>query len=154
MKVKKEKSCGCIIIKDNKVLLIQSTKSTFFWGFPKGHVEGNETELETATREVKEEVGLDVEINKNKRYEFDYITDNGIDKTVVLYLAKPKSEKIVIQESEVKEAGWYDFNNALDMLSFDDLKSVFKEFMEEIWKNFIKMSIYQPENIEVISKMC
>lgn len=95
-------------------------------------MEGNETELETATREVKEEVGLDVEINKNKRYEFDYITDNGIDKTVVLYLAKPKSEKIVIQESEVKEAGWYDFNNALDMLSFDDLKSVFKEFMEEI----------------------
>lgn len=35
MKVKKEKSCGCIIIKDNKVLLIQSTKSTFFGGFQK-----------------------------------------------------------------------------------------------------------------------
>lgn len=33
----REKSCGCIITKDNKVLLIKQTKG--HWGFPKGHVE-------------------------------------------------------------------------------------------------------------------
>ena len=73
----REKSCGCIIINKNKVLLIKQTKG--HWGFPKGHVEKDETEIETAIREVKEETGLDVkypkicgikwwEVSKNKRY--------------------------------------------------------------------------------------
>ena len=54
--MKHEKSCGCIIIEDKKVLLIKQTNG--IWGFPKGHVEENETELQTAEREVKEETGL------------------------------------------------------------------------------------------------
>ncbi len=37
----KEKCCGCIIIDNNKVLLVQQNQE--FWGFPKGHVEGDET---------------------------------------------------------------------------------------------------------------
>ena len=49
--MEKEKSCGAIIIKNKKVLLIQQTDG--FWGFPKGHVEQNETDEQTATREVK-----------------------------------------------------------------------------------------------------
>ena len=40
--MKKEKSCGTIIIENNKVLLIQQTDNA--WGFPKGHVENNEKE--------------------------------------------------------------------------------------------------------------
>ena len=50
--MKHEKSCGCIIIEDKKVLLIKQTNG--IWGFPKGHVEKNETELQTAEREVKQ----------------------------------------------------------------------------------------------------
>ena len=65
MNLKKEKSCGCIIIKDNKVLLVYEKRRNF-WGFPKGHMEDGENEIETALREVKEEVGLDVEINIEK----------------------------------------------------------------------------------------
>ena len=64
--LEKEKSCGCIIIENGKVLLIQQTKG--HWGFPKGHVEAFETESETAIREVKEETNLDVKIDENKRY--------------------------------------------------------------------------------------
>ena len=60
--LKKEKACGCIIIENGQVLLIQQTEG--HWGFPKGHVEEGETELETAIREVKEETNLDVEVDK------------------------------------------------------------------------------------------
>lgn len=35
--MKYEKSCGCIIIKDGKVLLVKQQKG--HWDFPKGHVE-------------------------------------------------------------------------------------------------------------------
>ena len=74
----REKSCGCIITKDNKVLLIKQTKG--HWGFPKRHVEKNETEIETAIREVKEETNLDVEVDANKRYTMEYVTDKGKNK--------------------------------------------------------------------------
>lgn len=74
--MKCEKSCGCIIIEDGiKVLLVKQTKG--HWIFPKGHVEADETEMETAIREVKEETNVDVEVEGNKRYTMRYVTDKG-----------------------------------------------------------------------------
>lgn len=60
----KEKSCGCIILKDEEVLLIgtRDDSGKMFWSFPKGHQEDGETDIETAIRETKEETGLYVEI--------------------------------------------------------------------------------------------
>ena len=91
----REKSCGCIIINKNKVLLIKQTKG--HWGFPKGHVEKNETEIETAIREVKEETNLDVEIEANKRYTMEYVTDKVTLKKVVLFIAKCTGGEIKAQ---------------------------------------------------------
>lgn len=131
MELKKEKSCGCIIIKDNKVLLINEIHGNF-WGFPKGHMENGETEIETALREVKEEVGLDVKIDTDKRYVLNYIIDNKIDKTTVLYVAEPISDKIVMQESEIDNVKWCSFDEALDLLTFDDWKKVLREVINEL----------------------
>jgi bis(5'-nucleosidyl)-tetraphosphatase len=83
----KEVSCGTIIIKDNKVLLIKSLKDEY--GFPKGHMENEETEIETAIRETKEETNINVKIINNKRYVINYIVKNNIHKDVIYYLAKP-----------------------------------------------------------------
>lgn len=134
MGLRKEKSCGCIIIKDNKVLLIYE-KTAQYWGFPKGHMESGESEIETAIREVKEEVGLDVEIEIDKRYVLNYVIDGKINKETVLYKATPKNEEIVTQESEIEKTEWCDFNKALDMLNFDNLKEVFKRVVEDIETN-------------------
>ena len=81
----REKSCGCIIINKNKVLLIKQTKG--HWGFRKDMSKKDETEIETAIREVKEETNLDVEIEANKRYTMEYVTDKGTLKQVVLFIA-------------------------------------------------------------------
>lgn len=56
-----EKSCGTIILNENKILLIQQKKSGNY-GFPKGHMKNNETEIETAIRETKEETNIDVTV--------------------------------------------------------------------------------------------
>ena len=66
-----EKSCGCIIFNHHKILLVKQT--TGDWGFPKGHIEANETEEETAIREVKEETGLDVVLVNDKKYMTEYL---------------------------------------------------------------------------------
>lgn len=131
MNLKKEKSCGCIIIKDKKVLLVYE-KNRNFWGFPKGHMEDGETEIETALREVKEEVGLDVEIDKKRRYTLNYVIGNEIDKTTVLYIAKAKNEKTIMQESEIENTKWCSFEEALNMLTFDDWKDMFKKVIDDI----------------------
>ena len=99
----KEKSCGCIIIKDNKVLLVCEKRRNNFWGFPKGHIEHDETEVETAKREVQEEVGLNVEVDESKRYEIKYIVDDRIEKTAVFYLARAISDEITKQEVEIAD---------------------------------------------------
>ena len=126
--LEKEKSCGCIIIENGKVLLIQQTKG--HWGFPKGHVEAFETEGETAIREVKEETNLDVKIDENKRYTMEYITDKGTFKQVVLFIAKKISGDEKFQESEIKSMKWMTYEDAVKMITYDNTRELFKK----IWK--------------------
>ena len=123
----KEKSCGCIIIEKDKVLLIQKTKG--HWGFPKGHVEIGETEIETAIREVKEETNLDVKINENKRYTMEYITDKGTLKQVVLFIAKKINENEKYQKSEIKSMKWMKFDDAIKTITYDHTRELFKKIL-------------------------
>ena len=92
-----EKCCGCIVFNNDKVLLVFQRKSKC-WSFPKGHVENNETEIETALREVKEETGIDVNIEASKRYELTYKINNSTNKNVVYFIARPLNANVKIQE--------------------------------------------------------
>lgn len=125
--MKFEKSCGCIIIENSKVLLIKQIKG--IWGFPKGHVEKDETELETAIREVKEETNIDVEVQEDKRYTMNYKTDKGADKEVVLFLAKKIGGDIKPQESEVSVIEWLDFDEAIKKISYENTKELFRKVL-------------------------
>ena len=126
---KMEKSCGCIIINDDKVLLIKQTKG--HWGFPKGHVEKDETEIETASREVNEETNLDVEIDASKRYTMKYTTDNGKIKEVVLFIAKCIGGEIKAQECEIDDIMWLDFDKAVEMITYDNTRELFREILKK-----------------------
>lgn len=127
--MKYEKSCGCIIIENNKVLVIKQTNG--IWGFPKGHVEGNETEIQTAMREIKEETNIDVKIDETKRYVMNYVTDKGKNKDVVLFLAKQVGGELKKQEEEILEIEWLNYEEALQKLSYDNTKELFKAVMKE-----------------------
>lgn len=122
--LRKEKSCGCIVIDEGKVLLIKQTKG--HWGLPKGHVEENETEKETALREVKEETNYDVEIVGDHRFVERYITDTGIDKEVVYFIAKKVGGDAEKQEAEVTDIKWCSFDEAIDTVTFDNMKELLK----------------------------
>ena len=129
----KEKSCGCIIIRDNEeVLLVCEKRRNNFWGFPKGHIEHDETEAETATREVLEEVGLKVEIDESKRYEMKYIVEDRIDKTAVFFVAKPITEEIKKQECEIADVKWCKFYEAMELLTYDNSKELLRKVIDDI----------------------
>ena len=115
--MKQEKSCGCIIVDDQKVLLISSKdeNGNIFWSFPKGHQEAGETDFETAIRETKEETNLDVEIIDDKPIMTSHLVKNDTaNKTVLLFLSKlvTKGQQIQAQEDEVENIEWVNFIKA------------------------------------------
>ena len=63
--MKKEISCGAVIARQTEngreILLIRHVNGGH-WAFPKGHMEGNETESETALREIREETGREMTV--------------------------------------------------------------------------------------------
>ena len=139
--MRKETSCGCVIFDKethSKVLIVYE-KRRDFWGFPKGHVESGETETQTALREVKEEVGIDVKILEPKfRYVTNYITENGqIDKTSIYYIAETIDEaKIKNQEAEIEDSKWATIDEAKKLLTYDNCKEVLNKACDDI-KNLI-----------------
>ena len=121
--MKYEKSCGAILWRNNngtrEYLLILNRKGNAFghWGFPKGHVEGNETETQTAIREIFEETGLMVVFNGKERFVSHYSPKPGIEKDAVYFLATVRNkQEVTLQKEEVTEYRWCDFKEAKNLL--------------------------------------
>lgn len=131
----KEKSCGAVIFRkqQNKYqyVLVQQKYGLHF-GFPKGHVEKNESEIMTACREVKEETGLDIEIFDQIREQTRYSPRPGVIKDVVYFLAKAKSHILNKQEEEIADAIWVDESDVLSKLSYKTDKQLFKVITDKI----------------------
>lgn len=60
---------GCAIISDNNELLVLFKTKHQHWEFPGGKVESGETLEEAARREVREELGVEVNITRYLDYE-------------------------------------------------------------------------------------
>ena len=128
--MKYEKSCGAVIFDGDKILVIQQVKG--HWGFPKGHVEEGETEVQTATREIKEETNLDVEIDETHRYVEHYSPEEGIEKDVVFFIAKKIGGEVKVQEEEVKDTEWLLPNDAMERLTFDTSRNILSKVMKDL----------------------
>ena len=128
--MKYEKSCGAVIFDGDKVLVIQQVKG--HWGFPKGHVENGETEIETALREIKEETNLDVEINENYRYIERYSPDKDIEKDVVFFIAKKIGGDIKVQEEEVITTEWLSPREAAERVTYESSRKIMNEVIKDL----------------------
>ena len=131
--MEKEKSCGAIIYNNNKEVLIVKHNAGH-WDFPKGHMEYQEDEFQTAIREVKEETNLDVELFKEYRYEIHYSPKENVDKTVVFFLAKNTSNTLVKQDCEIQNIGWFEYKEALNILTYDIAKELLKKSYSDLDK--------------------
>ena len=127
--MKKEKSCGCIILDNNMVLLVKHNAG--HWDFPKGHVENNETEEQTAIREVKEETNIDVEIIPGYRYVIQYSPKENVIKDVVFFIAKKFSNNIKAQESEISIVEWVDIDTAFTQITHTDSKKLLMQVKKD-----------------------
>ena len=122
-----EKSCGAIVYRkhhgNTEILLIRHIKSGY-WSFPKGHVEKGETEVETATREIKEETNIDVLVDSGFRETVSFFPRRDINKTVVYFVAKAISNEARPQEDEISEIRWVEIGQALSHLTYENDKLI------------------------------
>lgn len=119
-----EKSCGAVIFRradEIEYLLILNKKGDAegHWGFPKGHVENNETELQTAKREILEETGLSPKFINGFRAVSQYSPSSDISKDAVYFLAECGDEEITIQKTELADYKWCRLCEALETLTYD-----------------------------------
>lgn len=122
-----EKSCGAIVYRkfhgNTEILLIKHINSGH-WSFPKGHVENGETEMETAKREIKEETAIDVMIDPTFRETVTYSPKKDTVKVVVYFLARAKNVDFTPQESEISEIRWVDISYAVNILSYENDRTI------------------------------
>ncbi|CAM2921974.1 NUDIX domain-containing protein [Hathewaya histolytica] len=125
-----EKSCGAVVYSsingDLEFLIVKHRLSTH-WGFPKGHVEKDETEEETALREIYEETGLKVKLDNNFRISTKYHPRKNTLKEVVYFLGESNTKSVKLQEEEIGEHMWVDFNTAMNLLTFKNDKKMIKK---------------------------
>lgn len=122
-----EKSCGAIVYRkfhgNTEILLIKHVNSGH-WSFPKGHVEGDETELETAHREIMEETGVDVILDSSFRETVSYSPKKDTQKVVVYFLAKAKNFDYTPQVEEIADIKWVDIGHASHVLTYENDKVI------------------------------
>lgn len=130
----KEVACGCVPWRKGKggnieVLMILRTRG--FWEFPKGKQEKDENDMQTASRELKEETNLtgDVSIKDVIHKEYVFKRDGvRIEKTVRLYLCKvPENAKVKIQKKEVSDFIWLPLEDCSQQATYPEMKEAARQ---------------------------
>lgn len=124
-----ESSFGIIPLRQSErgweVLLVQLHAG--HWGFPKGHSNEGEEPFATASRELFEETGLQVEtLLSDNMFEESYrYLREGVqrDKNVGYFIAEV-SGKLARQQLEVKDAKWVAWNEVEDFITFNELAAL------------------------------
>ena len=136
--VNKEFSAGAVIFKreGSEILffIIYSNRNKI-WGFPKGHVEGGETEKEAALREIKEETGLDnlhfIE-NFTEKVMYEIISkrlpfkSERIEKYVTYFLCEIKNQDIIVDNREITDYRFLPLNEAEKIIKFRNLTIILR----------------------------
>lgn len=126
-----EKSCGAVVYTmiDGvpHYVIIQQVRG--FYGFPKGHMEGEETEEETALREIFEEVHLRPTLIPGFKRSDKYLLPRkkNVMKHVVFFLATYQDQEIEIKRDELIGARLMKYEDAINRLYHANLKKILTE---------------------------
>jgi len=130
-----ENSCGAIVFNENteKILLVKMHNGN--WGFPKGHIEKDETKEETAIREVLEETNVRIKIIPDFEREIKYIPNEKTIKKVTIFMGITQDEEVTIDTFEIEDFKWCTYEEALKLVTY----KLQKDVLENARKVFIKL---------------
>jgi 8-oxo-dGTP pyrophosphatase MutT (NUDIX family) len=117
-----------------KYLLIRDSYKN--WGFPKGHLEGDESPAQAALRETAEETGLDHLILQGPIRVIDWhfrFRGRHIHKYCHFFLFESPHGEVCPQVDEgITACQWRPLSEALELLSYDNARGVLKRAGEMV----------------------
>ena len=103
-------------------IVICNIKASSTWGLPKGTPDSDETREQTALREVREETGLEVDIEgyiDSVDYWFVRTAERvRYHKTVIFYLMSPTGGDMSLHDHEFDVVQWLPAEEALKTLTY------------------------------------
>lgn len=98
-----------------------------YWGLPRGHVENNETTLQAAIREIKEETGITelnycLDLGTYTRSTFnEFGQPNGYElKNMTFFYFQTIQNELSLQDPDITDAGWFEVAVAKAKLTNED----------------------------------
>ena len=138
---------GGIIEKNGKVLLVQEKAQKCYgkWNLPAGHLEPNESIMQAAIREIKEETGCDVELTgiatlANRIVGNDIIIE-------IIFSTKIVNENIKFNPEEQLDVKWWNIEDILNNMD-DKLKNI--NFIKQPIKNIKENKIGTLDIVNII----
>ena len=138
---------GGVIEKDGKVLLVQEKQEICYgkWNLPAGHLDPNESIMQGAIREIKEETGCDVELTgistiANRILEDDIFIE-------IIFATKLLNESIKIDPEEILDVKWWDIEDVLNNMD-DKLRNL--NFIKQPIKNIKENKIGTLDIVNII----
>lgn len=133
-----EYSCGAIVFtrRSGQLLYVIVQEQGGAYSFPKGHMEGDETEIETARREIFEKTGLQPEFLPGFRIQNEYSLREkpGTKKRVTYFLAEFKDEPMTAREGEIQRIQLLPYEQALTFFEHENQRRILTSAHEFLTK--------------------
>lgn len=130
---------GGVLEKEGKVLLVQEAQKKCYkkWNIPAGHLDCNETLMQGAIREIKEETGYDVELTGILNIANRVIKDDIL--VTITFSTKIVRETSDYMTEEILDRKWYDYDDILNNMD-EELRDL----------NFVKQPIANLKNNQIV----
>lgn len=121
---RKDFSAGGVVVRGDEVVVIvprrRGGQDGRVLGLPKGHLDGDESEVEAALREVREETGVEAEpVGKLGEISYTYERrGRPIEKRVVFYLLEYRSGELD-HDHEIEHVQWMPLSEAVNSLTYE-----------------------------------
>ena len=126
-----EKSCGAVVytIVADEIKYVLVSNLSGVYGFPKGHMEPGETEIETALREVFEETNLRINLVEGFKTTDEHAIPGKIDtvKHITYFLGNYENQEIEFQHEELSSAILAAYDDAMNLFKFESSRRILKE---------------------------
>lgn len=146
---------GACLVHNNKTLLLKQSKTSKHpgkWGPPGGHRKKNESFIEVALREIKEETNLDVRIKGLLQAGIEINSKDNIYFVVLYYATVKNPNKLKVDNPEISKylwAGKKEIQNNKYALRNPFLKPVLIQALQHKYSPIDTLKIYSPKDFYI-----
>ena len=129
-------SAGGVVVRGDDVVVIKPVRSGNHgevWALPKGHPDGDETPVQAATREIREETGVEVEPIDDLG-EIHYTYERGgqqISKRVAFFLFRYVGGKLA-HDHEIEDVRWMPIQEAARSLTHEGERGIIRRALSRV----------------------